>query len=293
MIQSSSNWDPRAPPATTNSCSAPSSIAASEMPSMVASNGTTTRHRRHAARATCPSPSRCRKTTPHRAVVTVATATMCAGLLLVLLLPGASAAFAASWTAPIPSSMAWTKSSSMASTPRARGDEPASFTAWRRRPLSPPKFLRMSPNEVAHDDASTTTTTTTTTTTAKPQDEEFVNDGPMAWMEPYLQRMGIEEGKAIAYGPIAVDVDEANRPPPQVAELLRNEAAQNLVNINVQERQRRDVAGTLAWYATVSYATWAAVLADDGGWGGHVLRFVTVIPLFLAVGYKRSAKTGT
>jgi hypothetical protein len=226
-------------------------------------------------------------TAPYRVVVRVATVMMVICLLLLLLLPGASAAFAASWTTAIPSSMAWTKSSSlMASTPRARGDEPASFTTWRRRPLSPPKFLRMSPNEVAHDDASTTTT-------AEPQDEEFVNDGPMAWMEPYLQRMGIEEGKAIAYGPIAVDVDEASRPPPQVAELLRNEAARNLVNINAQERQRRDVAGTLAWYATVSYATWAALLADDGGVGGHVLRFLTVIPLFLAVGYKRSAQTGT
>jgi hypothetical protein len=144
----------------------------------------------------------------------------------------------------------------------------------------------MIPNEVAQDDASTTTA-------KQQQDEEFVNDGPMAWMEPYLQGMGIQEGRAIAYGPITIKVDEASRPPPQVAELLRNEAARNLVNINAQERQRRDAVGTLAWYATVSYATWASLVADDGGLGGHVLRLLTVIPLFLAVGYKRSAQTGT
>jgi hypothetical protein len=46
------------------------------------------------------------------------------------------------------------------------------------------------------------------------------------------------------------------------------------------------------WALSAAYVGWASLIADDGGLSGHILRFLSVIPLFLAVGYKLSAETG-
>jgi hypothetical protein len=120
----------------------------------------------------------------------------------------------------------------------------------------------------------------------------FENDGPLAWLQMYLDMFGLKEGKSIAYGPIPVNIDESKRPSSEIAEKMRSEAAMNLQNIGVDERQRRDNAANFMAVFTAVYATWSALFADHGGFDGHVLRFLTVIPLFFAYGYKLSAQTG-
>jgi hypothetical protein len=120
----------------------------------------------------------------------------------------------------------------------------------------------------------------------------FENDGPLAWLQMYLEMFGLKEGKSIAYGPIPVNIDESKRPSSDVAKKMRNDAADNLQNIGMDERQRRDNAANVMAVVTAVYATWVALFADHGGFDGHVLRFLTVIPLFLAYGYKLSAQTG-
>jgi hypothetical protein len=120
----------------------------------------------------------------------------------------------------------------------------------------------------------------------------FENDGPLAWLQMYLDMFGLKEGKSIAYGPIPVNIDESKRPSSDVAEKMRKDSAKNLQNIGMDERQRRDNAANVMAVVAVVYATWATLFADQGDFGGHVLRFLTVIPLFLAYGYKLSAQTG-
>jgi hypothetical protein len=124
------------------------------------------------------------------------------------------------------------------------------------------------------------------------QPSEFVNDGPMAWMNPYLDLFGVKEGKSIAFGPIPIDIDESKRPSPAIAAELRKEAAKIFQNIGMDERERRAKAGDIFAIATVAFTVWAALFADNGQLAGHVLRFLSVIPLFLTVGYKLSAETG-
>jgi hypothetical protein len=70
-------------------------------------------------------------------------------------------------------------------------------------------------------------------------------------------------------------------------------AASELVNIGPEERLRRDRAGTVMGYLTVLMAAYGAVVLDTGDLAGHVARFILVlVPLFLAIGYKRSAANG-
>lgn len=120
----------------------------------------------------------------------------------------------------------------------------------------------------------------------------FQNDGPLAWMQDFLDLFGIKEGKGMAYGPIPVDVEDSERVSPEVVAQRRQKATQDLVNIGPQERQRREVAGNVLACISAVYVVWATLFADHGDFGGHVLRLLAVIPIFLAVGYKESAKTG-
>jgi len=122
--------------------------------------------------------------------------------------------------------------------------------------------------------------------------QEFVNDGPLAWMAYYFDLFGVREGKSIAYGPIPVDIDKSKTTSEEIASALRSEAASNLQNISKEERTRRANASTYTAALTIAYAIWSAVFADEGDLGGHFLRFLTVIPLFFTVGYKLSAETG-
>lgn len=119
---------------------------------------------------------------------------------------------------------------------------------------------------------------------------EFVNDGSFAWMAPYLTAIGIEPGKTIKYGPIAFDAYVTVST--EESEQRRAQATLELVNIGPEERQRRAQASRVLYFAAVLYTLWATFLGDDGGLAGHVLRFLTVLPFFLAYGYQKSAETG-
>jgi hypothetical protein len=122
--------------------------------------------------------------------------------------------------------------------------------------------------------------------------DKFRNDGPFSWMQTYLEDMGVKEGKTVYYGPMAVDVDPTKRVSKEEINRLRKQAAQDLINIGPEERQRRNQAGNVMAAFTALYIIWASLIADDGGAGGHILRFLAFFPAFLAVGYKVSAQQG-
>jgi hypothetical protein len=120
----------------------------------------------------------------------------------------------------------------------------------------------------------------------------FVNDGPLAWMQSYLELFGVKEGKSLFAGPIPVNVDESKKVSEAEASNRRLQASKDLTNIGMDERARRDKAGDVFRAISAVYIAWASLLADDGGFSGHLLRFASVVPVFFAVGYKLSAKTG-
>mmetsp|Transcript_19670 Transcript_19670/g.36715 ORF Transcript_19670/g.36715 Transcript_19670/m.36715 type:complete len:197 (-) Transcript_19670:49-639(-) len=124
---------------------------------------------------------------------------------------------------------------------------------------------------------------------------EFVNNGPNAWLSPYLDLFGMSEGKKLVYAlPLPFDDDNSNDSKVNDAEAarLREEAAKNLINIGTEERERRAQASKVAGVVTAVYATWAALIADTGGLEGHIFRFLTIFPLFFTLGYKLSAEQG-
>jgi hypothetical protein len=123
-------------------------------------------------------------------------------------------------------------------------------------------------------------------------ESEFINNGPLAWMNTYLDLFGVREGKSMFYGPIPIDVDDSKRVSEEEAAALRKNAAKNLENIGNDERQRRTFAGNIFAAVTAAYVVWAALVADNGAIEGHLLRFLSILPLFFTVGYKLSAETG-
>jgi len=130
--------------------------------------------------------------------------------------------------------------------------------------------------------------------TEKPTEPSvFVNNGPLAWMQQFLDWMGVKPGETIAYGPFTTGpVEESKRTAPEEASQFRQEAARQLQNIGMEERNRRLEASKVMNVLTVVYAVWAALIGDQGDLGGHMLRFATVLPLFLTVGYRLSSETG-
>jgi hypothetical protein len=120
----------------------------------------------------------------------------------------------------------------------------------------------------------------------------YQNDGPFAFMQSALELGGLtSEGKSIYYGVFTKDSDPRVNSPEE-AERLRQRAAERLTNIDDAERNRRDQAGNAMTILSAIYVLWASLIADDGGVGGHILRMVAALPIFLAVGYKKSAKEG-
>lgn len=128
--------------------------------------------------------------------------------------------------------------------------------------------------------------------TASNAPSKFVNDGPLAWMSTYLDLFGVKEGKSVYLGPFPTEVVDSKRLADSEASARRQQAAQELININDDERQRRDEAGTVMGALSAIYVVWATLIGDDGGLSGHFLRLLSAFPIFLAVGYKLSAKTG-
>ena len=124
--------------------------------------------------------------------------------------------------------------------------------------------------------------------------KEFQNDGPFAWMLPYMSTMGFVQGNTLMGAiPMKPDSNSNNNMVTETeAAARRQEAAASLQNIGPEERQRRDRNGNIMIALSATYVTWASFLADDGGVTGHVLRAFLAMPLFLAVGLKLSAQEG-
>ena len=124
----------------------------------------------------------------------------------------------------------------------------------------------------------------------------YQNDGLFSFMRPFLEIGGlVEEGKRINLGglnPLALTTEANTEATSEDAAKLRQQAAENLTNIDDAERARRDQAGDVMIKASVIYVLWASLIADDGDFSGHVLRFLAVLPIFLAYGLKESAKSG-
>lgn len=120
----------------------------------------------------------------------------------------------------------------------------------------------------------------------------YQNDGPFAFMQDMLEIGGLtKEGKSIYYGVLTKDANPKSTSPEEAAQ-LRQIAAENLTNIDDAERARRDQAGDIMIAVSALYVIWASLIADDGEFGGHILRMAALMPIFLAYGYKESAKSG-
>lgn len=104
----------------------------------------------------------------------------------------------------------------------------------------------------------------------------FVNSGPFSWMEPFLDIIGFKEGMQLNYAaPRSVDL--SNVPSNEEAASLRREAADNVMNIGMDERERRRQGGNISFAVVAAYAAYAAIVLDDGGFGGHLARFAVVL----------------
>ena len=128
-------------------------------------------------------------------------------------------------------------------------------------------------------------------TTTSPQNKEFQNDGPFAWMQPFLNTLGFVEGSTLK-GAVPTKSDGKDRVSEAEASDRRKEAADNLQNIGQDERDRRDRIGNIMLVVSAMYTVWASLIADDGGLTGHALRALLALPLFFATGFKLSAQEG-
>ena len=108
--------------------------------------------------------------------------------------------------------------------------------------------------------------TATATTTDK-----FENDGLFAWMQPYLDLFGFVEGNTVYYGP-GVAIDPSKIPSEEEQERLRKVAVKNMMNIGIDERERRRQGGEIATKVAIGYAILSSIFLDDGSFGGHFVR---------------------
>lgn len=94
-------------------------------------------------------------------------------------------------------------------------------------------------------------------------------------------------GKSIYYGVFQRDVDETERVDDATAAALRAEATRTLTNIGSKERERRMSVGL------VSGALTAAIVATQLlTHAPRIERLAVVVPLFFALGFVGSAKSG-
>jgi len=122
--------------------------------------------------------------------------------------------------------------------------------------------------------------------------DTFVNDGPLAGFPAALELIGLTEGKSIAFGMFSKEVDNEMFVSEEEAIKRRANAAAELVNIDMEERYRRKQAGDFLTVVSAVYILWATLIADDGGFVGHLIRAASFFPVFFAYAYKQSAKLG-
>jgi len=126
------------------------------------------------------------------------------------------------------------------------------------------------------------------------ESSKFENNGPFNFMSDFLEKGGIQEGKKITWGVIAQDIDAADVGNVSEEEALqrRKVAAEKLVNIDAEERARRDKVGSIVMIFAVVYAAYISIVVDAGDVAGHFMRFSVFPFAALGYGYKQSAKEG-
>ena len=126
--------------------------------------------------------------------------------------------------------------------------------------------LTLSIHESPTTDGDTTSKSATT----------FINNGPFSFMEPFLDIIGFKEGRKM-YFAAPLPVDPSNAPSNEEALSLRREATENLMNIGIDERERRREGGNVSFAVAAAYAAYATIVLDDGGVGGHFARLAVVL----------------
>lgn len=111
-----------------------------------------------------------------------------------------------------------------------------------------------------------------------------------------MDLIGFQEGRTLK-GAVPMMTNESegsssNNLSEEEVKERRRTAAENLQNISDEERTRRDQIGNIMAVVSVAYASWASLIADDGGVGGHFLRLALALPVFFALGFKKSAQAG-
>ena len=188
-------------------------------------------------------------------------------------------------------------------------------------------------DKIAKKKTTATTTSTTTTTTTRSDDESTTsavsptasggflggsysfedfklpfsqtsvqlenglkNDGPFAWMAPYVDLFGYRTGKSLVG---AIPTDPQASPDYDTLKLSQEEiserraaAERDLTNISPEEKERRAEVAQVALKVCGAYAIFSSLILDDGGIGGHAARFAVILPLFAWRGYDLSAKEG-
>lgn len=124
------------------------------------------------------------------------------------------------------------------------------------------------------------------TTAPSKQKEDFVNDGPFSFISNFMGAW--EDGKTMNL----VVPGEGKKLSEEEAAKQTKEFTNNLQNIGIDERERRRKAGDIMKIVTAVYVIWASLIGDNGDLTGHFVRFMSVVPLFFAVGLQKSAEKG-
>lgn len=98
---------------------------------------------------------------------------------------------------------------------------------------------------------------------------------------------GFSEGKRVKYGVFTESVDPSSVPAEEEQRKRREDAARDLVNIDMQERQRRTAVGTAG--SVLTAALGVGLLAAHAP---VATRFAIAFPLFLSYGFLESGRTG-
>lgn len=119
----------------------------------------------------------------------------------------------------------------------------------------------------------------------------MVNDGPFAWMTPYLGLFGYKEGNTLVGAVPQGASSSSNLSGEEVAE-RRRLADEELTNISPEERERRADSADVLLRVSAAYAAYSSLILDDGSIGGHLSRFAILPLLFFYRGLDLSAKSG-
>jgi hypothetical protein len=116
-----------------------------------------------------------------------------------------------------------------------------------------------------------------------------VNDGLYSWMIPYLNGGGYKIGSTVVNGIPSSELISVYSEKDK--EELRRKAAEDMVNISDEERNRRRELSNIFYKATSIYAGISTIL-DDGSASGFLYKIAIFLPLTTAYGLQLSAEKG-